>query len=169
MKNISRIFTAIVLVTFAINVKAQNTSNATSQASATIITKLLIENERNLNFGTIANNVEGTVTMAADDNPVPLYSNPGMVVPAGNNNITSAKFIITGEQNYNFKMVIDESIELKNGSNEMSLTLTPSLTEPSVSLGGGTVDLYVGGILYVNQAQAAGHYSGSFNVTVTYE
>ena len=169
MKKLTAIFVVLFAVAFSSNVFAQNTDQATSTASAKVVSAISIENNRGLLFGDIAYTLgeAGTITIAAQDELDINYSVEDMELSTATRQ--SAKFTITGEADYLFSIVLPATVTLNSASDEMTIATSMNLSETGNELTGGSVELYVGGTLSVDAAQATEQYNGSFNVTVSYE
>ncbi len=171
MKNITTIIAALVLTTLSINSFAQSGNSETAQASAsaTIIIPINIEQENDLQFGTIAKTTNGgTVTIAPQESLDIDYSPEDMETSLTAR--SAAKFNISGEEDATFSISIPETITLAGqGSNSMIISTTQNLSSSHNTLTGGSVVLYVGGTLTVGEDQAVGLYGSTFNVTVMYE
>ncbi len=168
MKNLS-IFAAILFaVVLGNNVNAQNSSEASSSASAELISPITITNEVPLNFGKIAKSDElGTVVISHDGSNTATYSPATMKTTLISP--TAAKFNITGDKDEKFSVTLPSSIKISKGSDEMTITPTMNLTATNNVLGATATELYVGGTLTIPAAQPIGSYTGTFNVTVSYE
>lgn len=169
MKKLIALFAGMFLITLSANVFAQNTDTDQSTSAARIIAPITITNTRGLDFGTIASTADGgIVTATAQETTEVTFSNDEMAVTTLGTP-TSATFTITGEEDALFSIVADNQTVLSGAGDDMTIdTFTSSLGFEDVTLTGGSVTLYVGANLNVNASQAAGEYTGTFDVTVTY-
>jgi len=174
MKNLKFLTLAIAILGFTATSFAQSEKTASSDAKATIITPLSIENNTELNFGSIApsSSVAGTVILdasaTASRNPSTGISLPEITVTA-----TAAKFTVTGEGNSAFTITLPAEDVTLTGSVSGTMTIasssfTSSTELLSTALEGGTKVFFVGGTLNVGANQAKGDYTGTFDVTVNY-
>lgn len=169
MKNITTIIAALTLTLVSANLIASpdgtNTATASSEASVTIIQPISLTNERALNFGVIAaSSQDGTVTI--DFNGTRTATN-GITLPAQFTTESSAQFAVSGEENASFSITLPTSVTIGSGASAMTIT---DFTENSDNVLSSEEETFeVGATLNVNENQAAGSYSTTFDVTVTYE
>jgi hypothetical protein len=168
MKTSVKLFAlGIALMGFGMNVNAQVSATATANSSARIVSPIQLTKSVDLQFGNIvASPTAGTLTMA------PSAANTrnalgGITLPTVTGSVSAAKFTVAGESGLTYAITLPASATLTSGSNNMTLdAFTTDLTE------GGTIgtnnEFYVGATLNVQADQAAGSYSGTFNVTVNY-
>lgn len=122
-----------------------------------------------LRFGSFAAGSGGTVTIGTSADSVTLT---GGVFHFGGT-INRARFNLTCpgsgmDSGANYIVTTDSSVTLSAGANTMTLNnFTTSPASGSIAVN-GSATLYVGGRLNANANQAAGNYSGSFNVIVNY-
>ncbi len=120
-----------------------------------------------LDFGTLAGDttLAGTATIDPATNAKTVS---GGVMDFGGVH-RRASFLITGDPNVAFTVILPSSVTVTSGGN--SMTLNGFSSSPS---GVGTLNalgiriLYVGATLQVGAGQAAGTYSGAFTVIVNY-
>lgn len=170
MKKIKFFAIAALFLGFSVNAMAQNTANANASASATIVSPLSISKTRDLNFGTIVANSEnaGTVTLATTSDATSSATTGVTMAPGSTSN--TAVFAISGDANRTFNITMPATVTLAGpGIATMDITLTKNLSATNNALTGGTSTLYVGGSLAVAANQAAGAYTGEFNVAIAYE
>lgn len=123
-----------------------------------------------LRFGSFAAGSGGTVTVGTASDTV---TTTGGVFHFGGT-INRARFNLTCpgsgmDSGTNYIVTTDASVTLSSGANTMTLNnFTKSPASGSINVNGATVVIYVGGRLNASANQAAGSYSGSFNVTVNY-
>lgn len=172
MKKVTIILTGVILMALnAINVNAQNTATASSDASALIVKAISLTNDRALDFGTLVpTNNPGDVVITAD-NTRPVVTNVKYIGQA--TDFSSAIFTATGEESYTFSLTLPLNgvVNLSYEGVDMPVkdfTSTISATGNSFPLA-GTVEFGVGATLEVSANQASGLYEGTFEVTVAYE
>jgi hypothetical protein len=120
-----------------------------------------------LSFGRVMANGGGTVTVTPLGQRVPL----GGVFLLPSSSGVAAQFLVTGDalSNYSITLPSDGVVFLTNeSSNTMAVNGFTSLPLAAGVLATGNQVLSVGATLSVGANQAAGNYSGSFNVTVVY-
>lgn len=132
---------------------------ASGDADVTIVSPLTISQDQPLNFGIVAPDNEATSTVDQD----------GVVV--GNANYFSgaqkAIFDVTGYNNSAYDITLDTSVTLTGVGDDMSATLSvDGGTSRTLSSGSDSFD--VNGTLTIGMAQAAGSYTGTYNVAVNY-
>jgi spore coat protein U-like protein len=151
------------------SVKAQTASATQSAtANATIITPISITNVADLNFGNIvAGTGAGTVTVATTGNRT---STGDVILPSATlGTVNAAEFKVTGLADATYAITLPTSIDIsETGGTTMTVTDFTSNPSGTGTLAGGTQTLSVGAMLNVKANQAAGNYTGTFNVTVAY-
>jgi len=162
--------TALAAASFATSASAA--ASATATATAEILQSLTLTADSALDFGQIAANTGGTVTVNADS----TVSQTGSVVWTGTR--TPSAFTVTGSKGANVLVSLPTSAStLYLGGNTASpdqMTLDQFNANP---VGGvvqldattGQASFNVGGRLSVASAQTAGTYSGTFVVSVEYQ
>ena len=159
----------ITFIVFALitgSIFAQDSGTATVRAE--IVEAINIEDGSELYFGKIDAAGGGNVRVAADGTRT--FSNNDMritstVAP------TAALFKVTAANTISYNVSIP-SIVLTGAGDDMNVSFTHDVNgeEGSTIIGTGTAqDLKVGGLLNVASSQAAGEYTGTVTVTVSYE
>jgi hypothetical protein len=135
--------------------------SATANAAADIVSPLEISSQQDLNFGKVSNNVAGTVVVATDGAATGL-SQICTTTPA------AATFDVTAASGFAYSVTLPSSAILKSGTDEITVDnftdnagATPQGTGSSQTIG-------VGATLNVDASQPTGNYTGTFDVTVTY-
>ncbi|MBL0316158.1 MAG: DUF4402 domain-containing protein [Flavobacteriales bacterium] len=145
------------------------TASATATASANIIQPLQIAKTADLAFGNIASGTaDGTVVIAVDG---ARTSTGGVTLIEAGNVSNAASFDVTGLADASFTIEVPTSIviETAGGADQMTVdNFVSSLGADSVLDVNGEATLEVGATLNVSAQQAAGLYSGSFDVIVAY-
>jgi hypothetical protein len=147
--------------------QAGPTSTASAGADAVIVTPISVINVEgeNLDFGTIAaDTAAGTVTV--DGAGGLTSSSPNLIVTGSTGN--AAAFDVSGQANLAYTATIDPSVTLSGPGTDMSATLTKYGGAAALD-GTGSDSFTVGGTLSVGANQAAGSYTGSFDVSVAYD
>jgi Domain of unknown function (DUF4402) len=156
----------VAAVTFTHAASAQNTASASFSVGAHIVSPLSIVKVTDMNFGDVVPSVAGGSV---------VLSTAGVATPAGVNlgnggaARTAATFTVSGQSGYTYAITLPGSSTISDGATHTmsvgSFTSNPSGTGALVS---GTQALALGATLTVGPNQTPGVYSGSFNVTVTY-
>lgn len=160
-----------MLVVLATGVFAQGTptASATGTASANIVQPLEMAKIADLAFGNIAaGTAAGVVTIATDGSRT---ATGGVTLNAAGSVQNAASFDINGLADANFDVNLPASItfETEDGTEQMNVeNFVSSLGDESVLDANGEASLSVGANLNVDAQQAAGLYSGTFDVIVAY-
>ncbi|PKD17108.1 hypothetical protein APR41_06650 [Salegentibacter salinarum] len=163
MKKIT--FTLLVALIFG-NAFAQDaeTATATANAAADIVSPIGISSQQDLNFGKVANNEAGTVVVATDsDFSTSTLSQIGSTTP------TAASFNVTAADGFSYSITLPGSVDLSNGTDDITVDEFKHDAEGRTTGTGSAQTVGVGATLNVASAQATGNYTGTFDVTVTYE
>lgn len=170
MKKATIILTGVIMMSIAaINANAQNTATQSADASATILQHLTLVKNVDLAFGGIITDTDGgTVVIEASEAGGPTYNGLPSQLAA---ETSASKFTANGQADATFAITLPASTSLSDGA---SHTMTVNNFVSSVGVAGvvltdGIKEFYVGATLNIGAAQAAGIYTGSFPVTVTYE
>ncbi len=158
----------LTLLTGLLLAQASMAQTASTAASVIIdnrqiaITKIV-----DLNFGTIVPSLgaAGTATVGLSNN-----LSTANVLTSNTTTVRSAAYNVVGNPFAEFTVTIPPSVNLSNGSQSMlvnQFTRTGGAT-PLVLNSAGSLQFAVGATLNVNANQAAGTYTGSFDVTVAY-
>lgn len=136
--------------------------------TATIIQPVTVTANTTLRFGTLIRPAAGSVTAVISTAGV--FSGTASAVasaPQGN-----ADFTVSGEGGQNVTVSVDASFNMTGPGAAIAVTTTATNTGShalSGSLGStGTLDVAVGGSISIPSTQVSGAYSGTFNVTATY-
>ena len=163
------VFTAAIVVSVSSFAQGNPTASATATASANIIQPLEIVKTADLAFGNIASGTsEGTVVIATDG---ARTSTGGVTLIEAGNVSNAASFDVNGLADASFTIEVPASIviETEGGAEQMTVdNFVSSLGADSVLDANGEATLQVGATLNVSAQQAAGLYSGSFDVIVAY-
>ena len=153
----------------AVSAKAQMTATASATSTANIVAPISIAKNSDLSFGNIAASgvLAGSVQLTPASVRIP---SGGATLPAVSGTVSAATFTVTGLDGYSYAIIFPANILLVHslGLDMMladNMTSTPS---GSGTLVGGTGSVAVGATLNTNSGQMAGFYSGTFDVTVSY-
>ncbi len=163
------VLSVALVVAVASFAQGNPTASATATASANIVQPLQIAKTADLAFGNIASGTaDGTVVIAVDGSRT---STGGVTLIEAGNVSNAASFGITGFADATFTIEVPASIviETAGGADQMTVNnFVSSLGANSVLDMNGEATLGVGATLNVSAQQAAGLYSGSFDVIVAY-
>lgn len=146
---------------------AHAAATATATATAEVLETLTLNAVDPLNFGQIAANAGGTVTVNADS----TVASSGSLISTGTR--APATFTVTGSGNTMVAVTLPSSavnLTRTGGTETMSLAAFNSNPNGAFQLSAaGTGTFAVGGTLTVAASQTPGAYSGTFPVSVEYQ
>jgi hypothetical protein len=144
------------------------TSTMTGTASATLIQPITITAINPLRFGSMARpTTAGTVTVSTAG---AVSTTGGMVgntaIAQGSSGPQAGTFRVTGDPGRQFFVTLPTSATVTKTGASMTINLftVGALTGSPV----GTLDIAVGGTLSVAAAQSVGTYSGTYQITASY-
>jgi len=167
------LLSALVILGFTAVSFGQAAVTKTASVSASVLTAIDMTKNLDLQFGSFAHGVGGTVTIAANSAGDRTASGP-ILYNSGTTQVSSAKFTVTGDANHSFTIGLpaDNTKSITTGGESpstMALNFTSSPAAGTATLdGSGNSIIYVGAVLQVAATQAAGAYTGTFDVTVNY-
>ena len=160
--------TALVFAMIASASHAQASATQTTTGTSTIIQPISITSSTGLAFGTVIRPASGNGSVTIDAT-TGARTFSGTV--AGMTSTTSrAAYTVTGEGGMNYSISVPVNFNL-TGPSTIQVFLTSSATSGTLSgsLGGtGTSTFGVGGNFMISNGTQTGVYSGTFNVTVSY-
>jgi spore coat protein U-like protein len=157
------------LSTLSMNAHAQNVATGTATGSVTIVRPITITNTAGLQFGKLAQPAgAATVTVT----PAGVVSRSG-VGTVGSQTTSAAAFNVGGDGAAVFAINVPSGTFNMLAGTSGTILVSTSLSAATGTLSGstgsaGSTSFTVGGIMTLGAAQALGAYSGTFNVTVTY-
>ena len=143
------------------------TANAATQsgtATANIVSAITIQQTAGLNFGTI---VPAAAAANVSVDSAGVRTCAASLTCSGTP--AAGAFTATGTPSQGVTITTDASTTISSGGNNMSVTAIAPSTGTATLSAGGTASFTVGGTLNVNANQAAGVYSGNYNVNVNYQ
>lgn len=157
------LLSAIALLATPIHVHA---AQATSNASAEVMTPISISNTAALRFGKFSALTGGTVVISTAG----ARSATGAVVLSSTNAGGAASFTVSGDANATYTVTLPNSATLTHGVDNTKTMSVGSFTASGTGTlsGAGTETISVGATLTVGNAQTTGTYSGTFDVSVEY-
>jgi fructose-specific component phosphotransferase system IIB-like protein len=136
-----------------------NAATTTGDARVLIVSPLTLAQNQSLNFGIVAPDSASSSTVDQDGTVV---GNASYISGA-----QKAVFDVTGYLNSAYTVAIDSSVVLASSEDKMEADLAVvGGTSRNLSDGKGSFD--VNGTLTIAASQAAGTYTGTYNVTVNY-
>lgn len=167
MRNALRIaFVGAALSAVSLASAASAATTATANVSAEVLSTLTLTANSALNFGQVAANTGGSVTVNADS----TVSSTGSLISSGAR--APAGFTVTGSPNANVVLTLPTSATLTRagGTETMAINGFNSNSTGTLQLSGtGSASFAIGGKLTVASGQAAGVYNGTFAVAVEYQ
>ncbi|MCZ8171753.1 MAG: DUF4402 domain-containing protein [Brevundimonas sp.] len=146
---------------------AHAATSATANATAEVLSTLTLTADTPLNFGQIAANTGGSVTVNADS----TTAFTGSVISTGTR--APAGFTVTGTPGASVVVSLPASATLTRTGGTETMSITNFNANPPAGFQlapvTGSATFGVGGTLGVASGQAAGVYSGTFSVSVEYQ
>lgn len=141
-----------------------NAATQTATAEVDIIAAVQLAQNDGLDLGVVASSaVAGTVALPTTGNTRTCSAGVTCVGTA-----LRGRFTVSGATSgYVVAISVPASTTLSSGGNNMTLSLTPSIT--SFTSTGAAEVFYVGGSLAVGANQAAGTYTGTYAVSADYQ
>jgi hypothetical protein len=167
VKKVATPVLALIGLTLGSYAFAQNTDTKTANATARIITPISLSKTADLNFGDVVpSGALGTVVVS----PAGVRSATGGASLGSGAAVTAAAFTVSGQGSATYAITLPAStIVTKGGGVNMTVdTFTSNPSGTGALSGGGSQNLTVGATLNVAASQATGTYTGTFDVTVTY-
>lgn len=146
---------------------AQATSSTEeATGTATIIAYITLTNTQGLAFGNIAaSTAPGTVYISTAG----ARTATGGVTPSSIGTFNNAIYNATGNPDATFEISLPSTAIVTNGTNNMYVN---GFTSNPIAVGtfnsSGMQTINVGATLNVNASQPMGNYSGTYNVTISY-
>jgi hypothetical protein len=158
------------LSTLAMQAHAQNSAIGTASGTVTIVRPITITNTAGLQFGKLAQpNAAASVTIT----PAGAVTRSG-IGTVGTQTTSAAAFSVGGDGGAVFAIAGPSggTFAMTAGTSG-TIVVTTSLSSATSTLSGstgsaGSTTFTVGGTMPIASAQTIGSYSGTFNVTVTY-
>jgi len=169
MKKLSVLAIAIAALTIGTTTAfaQQNSANGTGTANARIITAISITPGTALNFGDVVpSGAIGTVVVT----PAAVRSSAGGASLGSATAVAAGAFTVNGQGSATYAITLQAAAAtVTSGANTMTVDTFTSTHGPTGALGvGGSQALAVGATLHVGVNQAAGTYTGTYQVTVAY-
>jgi hypothetical protein len=160
---------AVCAVAILASSQAFAATQATANASATVLSPISIAKVDDMSFGSFIAGPTAAGTVALTAASTTSRSGTGVVLDTGSTG-SAAKFSVTGLSNGVFSITLPTSVTLTATGGTMTVdTFTTDLSPTAATLSaGGLADMYIGATLQVGAAQADGTYTGTFDVSVDY-
>ncbi|HCF25159.1 MULTISPECIES: DUF4402 domain-containing protein [unclassified Novosphingobium] len=156
---------AVAAASFATSAQAATT--ATGTATAEVLSSLTVTATADLQFGQIAANTGGSVTVNADS----TVSSSGSLISTGTR--SPAAFDVVGSPNAMVVVSLPTApVNLTRSGGTETMSLSGFNTNPNGAFqlnGSGQGSFNVGGTLGVAGGQVPGAYAGTFQVSVEYQ
>ncbi len=167
MRNSLRLVVVGAVAAASFATSAQAATTATGTATAEVLSSLTVTATADLQFGQIAANTGGSVTVNADS----TVASSGALISTGTR--SPAAFDVVGSPN---AMVVvslpTAAVNLTRSGGTETMSLGGFNTNPNGAFqldASGNGAFNVGGTLSVASGQVAGAYSGTFQVSVEYQ
>lgn len=157
----------IIGSTFLIFSSGANAEVATGTSQANILTIMSATNTDSMNFGVILPSGADEIVMRPQEDSYFISSTSGLSLLSETSH--PSRFELTGEASAMITVQTDSSVTLSGPGTDMIVddlftqNYTPTFDTE------GTMRVRVGGTLNINESQAPGDYSGTFQVTFTYQ
>lgn len=167
---------ALLLTGAASPAFAQATATTPANGSVTIFRPITVTKDADLKFGNIVKpgSGSGTASVAADSGGA-LTVGGGVVDLASGDASSAAKFTVAGEGGQAFTLAVADNFVITNGTDNITVTTSQDVADGTQNLSGllgdgadGEKEVHVGGSISVPSAISTGFFTGSFNVTATY-
>ncbi len=164
MLNKSKIALTGMVAAAAMASTGAHAATQTATAEVDIIAAVQLAQNDGLDFGVVASSTTaGTVALPTASNTRTCSGGVTCVGTALRGRFT----VSNATTGYTVAISVPASTTLTSGANTMALTLTPSMT--SYASTGIAQVFFVGGTLSVGANQAAGTYTGTYNVSADYQ
>lgn len=166
MRNLIVIF-GIFMLNASYSILAQTSATANFTASTTIIQPITITTISDMDFANIDAKTGGQMILTPDNTRI----SSGGVVLAGEENLSAATFIVSGQSGYTYDISLPEdTFTLTNGSENMVINNFTSSISNGNLIADESQTIRIGATLNVNANQTPGFYStlAPLNVTVNY-
>ncbi len=157
----------IFMLSASYSILAQTSATANFTASATIIQPITITTTSDMNFANIDAKTGGQIILTPDN----TRTSSGGVVLAGEENLSAATFIVSGQSGYTYNISLPkDTYTLTNGIEDMVIQNFTSSTSGGNMIADESQIIRVGATLSINANQTPGFYStpAPINVTVNY-
>ena len=151
------------IAALAMNASAAHAASATGTAKAKILRQITLTNTSDLQYATIISGA--TAATVAVSTAGARTCGTGLTCTG---TATSANFNVAGTDGAVVLVSGDSSVTL-NGSLGGTMASTLTYSAANITLGATGGSFQVGGTLSVGANQAAGDYTGTFNVTADYQ
>jgi Domain of unknown function (DUF4402) len=167
MRNSLRLAVVGVVAAASFATSAQAATTATGTATAEVLSSLTVTATADLQFGQIAANTGGTVTVNADS----TVASSGALISTGTR--SPAAFDVVGSPNAMVVVSLPAApVDLTRSGGTETMSLGGFNTNPNGAFqldASGNGAFNVGGTLSVASGQVPGNYAGTFQVSVEYQ
>ena len=140
-----------------------NAATTSATAEVDILAPVTLSQTATLDFGVVAAAAAAGTVQLPNNSDTRICSVGLACVGLANR----GAFSVTGANTYTVVVTVDASTTLTGGGAPMTLNLDPSVS--TLVATGAAQTFHVGGTLTVGAGQAAGTYSGTYNVSADYQ
>ena len=148
---------------------AQNTAVEPTTGSATIAAPITITEGTALVFGSVTRPASGSSTITLDSNTVGCDRTKSGTAVLIAGTTSCATYTVGGQSGQAFNITNDATFSMTRSGGAETLLVTLNKSATTGTVGAGSAAFKVGGAFPVTDTTLAGAYSGTFNVTVTYQ
>lgn len=157
-----RAIVGAAIAALALNAPAAHAASATGTATAKILRQITLTNTSALQYATIISGATASTVQVTTAGARVCGANISCI-----GTTTAANFNVEGTEGAVVEITGDASVSLA-GSLGGTMTSSLNYSAASLTLGATASSFQVGGTLSVGANQAAGDYTGTFNVTANY-
>lgn len=160
---------ALLLAGAASPAFAQATDTATGTGTVTIYRPITVTKNTDLQFGRVVRPTSGSGTVTIDNAGARSFTGGVALLSS---TVGKAQFTVAGEGGQAFTLSVPATFDM-TGPGTLTVTTSQDVANGTVNLdntlgNGGVKVVNVGGSITVDNTTATGNYSGTFNVTATY-
>jgi len=175
MKNLpSKLFVALSgIMALGVSVPAVAQS-ANGTGTITIVRPLTVTNNQGIKFGTIIKPTSGagSVAVTAAESSARTVTGTGSLALASGDSAQAAKFTLDGEGGQVVSVTVPATFSMTSGAASLLVTtskdIDATITLSNTLASAGTKVFYVGGSVPLEDTTVSGAYSGTFEVTASY-
>jgi hypothetical protein len=146
-----------------------NSAGTTTNGTATIAAPITLTENSSLRFGSVVRPTSNTNTLTLGTTTcAPALTGTGNAALLSSTS-GCATYTVTGETGQAFNIVTDSNFAMTRSGGSETITVTLSKSAATGTVGQASAAFKVGGSFPIDTTTVAGAYSGSFNVTVTYQ
>jgi hypothetical protein len=174
------LFTAVIIVCFAVNINAQSKATVSSTANASLLVAMSLSEASPLNFGSSLLTSAAGGTIVLHSNSTNRDYTGGVATSAATPAPSAAAFKVVGTKLETYAVVLPSLVTVWHTSistgvhtmdiNSMTARFNGAVSNATTSTlaSNGTDSFTLGATLNVQEDQIGGQYSGTFQVSVDY-